>query len=101
VTWRSEIKTHYDEVWGASGIPCELDEGPIHELPVDFSVLKYPPRPKRRLWTYATLCMSQPRDLYPVELHMLSPYESLLIVELLHATAHYHRTGAKVGLCHR
>ena len=31
---------------------------------------------------------------------MFSPYESPLIVELLYATAHYHRTGAKLGLWH-
>jgi hypothetical protein len=44
--------------------------------------------------------MSQPGDLYPLELHVISPYASELIVELLYFTAHYHRTGAELGLWH-
>jgi hypothetical protein len=50
------------------------------------------------MWTYATVGMSQPGDACPIELHMFSPVRSDLLVELLFATAHYHRTGASLGL---
>lgn len=98
MTWHEKIEDHYNQVWGEKPISCAPIKGPVHELPEDFLVLKYPPHGKRKKWTYATRCMSQPYDLHPVELHIISPYESELIVELLYFTAHYNRTGAKLGL---
>ena len=44
--------------------------------------------------------MSQPDDDAPLELHIFSPKNSGEPVELLVATAHYHRTGATLGLGH-
>ena len=44
--------------------------------------------------------MSHPDDDQPLELHMFSAVEAPEHVELLSAVAHYHRTGAKLGLGH-
>jgi hypothetical protein len=44
--------------------------------------------------------MSEERDEAPLELHLLSPVATTEHVELLTAVAHYHRTGARLGLGH-
>jgi hypothetical protein len=45
--------------------------------------------------------MSQPGDEWPaMEVFIESPLETLRIVELLNATAHYHRTGKPLGWEH-
>ena len=100
MTWRTQIQNHYRKVWGIEPEPCAFSAGPIHELPSDFSVVKFPPHATRQIWTYATFCMSQPGDQRPIELHMFSPREAHEVVELLVVTAHYHRTGAPLGLGH-
>lgn len=100
VDWRGAIEEHYKENWGRAGLECDFSAGPSHELPPDFSVLKFPPDASRAMWTYSTRCMSQPQDESPVELHMFSPIESDDLVELLFAVAHYHRTGVHLGLGH-
>jgi Suppressor of fused protein (SUFU) len=100
VTWRTSILNHYRTVWGVEPEPCRFSVGPISQLPLEFSVIKFPPHGRRRMWTYATCGMSQPVDHKPIELHIFSPRESDEVVELLVATAHYHRTGAKLGLGH-
>lgn len=78
----------------------EFNKGPIHELPAGFVILEFAPRQGRAMWTYATCCMSQESDKLPLELHMFSAEESEEPVELLVATAHYHRTGSSLGLGH-
>ena len=52
------------------------------------------------MWTYATCCMSNSEDQYPVELHIFSAQQDTGIAELLFATAYYHKTAAKLGLNH-
>ena len=98
--WRSEIEGHYNSVWFTTPIVSAFNAGPIHQLPPSFAVLKYPPNESRKMWTYATCCMSQPEDSRPIELHMFSLVESEHITELLFATAHYHRTQAPLDLNH-
>ena len=100
VTWRSAIESHYCQIWGVDGLPCSFSAGPIHDLPSDFTVLKFFPRPDRAMWTFATCGMSQSHDPEPIELHMFSASDSRDIVELLVATAHFHRTEARLGLGH-
>lgn len=100
MSWRKTIEDHYRAVWGVEGVPAPLPGGPIHELPGEFSVLALPPRAGRDMWTYATCCMAQPGDARPIELHIFSPRESREVVELLVATAHYHRTGSRLDLGH-
>ena len=52
------------------------------------------------MWTYATVGMSHPADEKAIELHLYSPHEANEHVELLFATAHYHRNEARLGLWH-
>jgi hypothetical protein len=92
------IEAHYEREWGLGGIPCLFSAGPTDELPQDFAVLKFPPRTARNMWTYATRCMAQPSDAAGMELHIFSPYDTIEIVELLYAVAHFHRTGAELAL---
>jgi hypothetical protein len=67
----------------------------------DFEVLEFPPRPSRRLWTYATAGMSirRPGPLnYGIEVHLFSPVQYLGHVELLTALAFFHHTGTVLDL---
>jgi hypothetical protein len=98
VTWREEIQKHYESVWRNSAVVCAFSQGPIHELPADFAVLKFRPTPDRTMWTYATCCMSAPYDSPAIELHIFSGNETDEIVEVLFAVAHYHRNAAHLGL---
>ena len=95
-----KIVAHYKANWGKEGGKLRFPRGPIQDLPTDFCVLKFAPSESRKMWTYATCCMSQPDDSERLELHMFSPYESDDVVEALTAVAHYHRTGHKLGLGH-
>jgi hypothetical protein len=52
------------------------------------------------MWTYSTVCMSQPQDSDSLELHMFAPEVNDTVAELLVVTAHYHRTGRRLGLGH-
>jgi hypothetical protein len=94
------IKTHYSGFWNATGKRSPFDRGPIHQLPPDFSVLEFPPRNDRKMWTYATCCMSQAGDDHPIELHVFSSSKTDEVTELLYASAHFHRTGERLGLNH-
>ncbi|WP_229813716.1 suppressor of fused domain protein [Novosphingobium colocasiae] len=94
--WQTNIENHYEDVWSTRGSICEFFAGPIGQLPNGFVVLKFPPHNGRKMWTYATRCMSLPDDHNPLELHIFSPFESGEVVELLFATAHFHRTSTKL-----
>jgi Suppressor of fused protein (SUFU) len=98
--WQEKIEKHYNDVWNVESEVCEFSAGSIHQLPHGFSVLKFPPHIGRDMWTYATSCMSLPEDQKPIELHMFSPHQADEIVELLVATAHYHRTSTKLDVGH-
>jgi hypothetical protein len=63
-------------------------------------VLEFAPGNKHDAWIYATCCMSLPSEERPIELHLLSPVQSDLHVELLYIVAHYHRTGARLDWSH-
>ncbi|MDP1825629.1 MAG: suppressor of fused domain protein [Archangium sp.] len=74
--------------------------GPVHELPEEFEVLVFR---RQDTLSYATCCMSQPSDEERVELHLLTRVTQGFraeLVELMAAVAHYHRTGARLGLGH-
>ena len=95
----SDLLEHYERRWG-SGEQMALVAGPIHELPHDFVVRVFAPSASWEHWTYATIGMSQDWDDDAIELHMYAPSRDMTNVELLYATAHYHRTGARLGLHH-
>src|SRR5438034_4461732 len=96
----ASLTRHYQDFWSNRGHSFTWPTGPRWELPEDFTVLRFSPSPKRSAWTYATVCMSQEHDEARLELHLFSPVEAAEHVELLTAIAHYHRTGAMLGVGH-
>lgn len=98
--WQASIGSHYSAVWKGAPEICEFSAGPISQLPNDFAILRFAPHDGRKMWTYATRCMSQPEDQNPIELHVFSPCYTNEVVELLVATAHFHRTSTKLDLGH-
>jgi hypothetical protein len=100
LTWEERVEAHYRVAWRVEGEHRPFSAGPIHQLPVDFAIMRYAPLEERNMWAYATCGMSQPNDPKPIELHMFSPRPSPEIEELLVITAHFHRTGATLDLGH-
>jgi hypothetical protein len=106
--YEDAVRAHYESCWGKADKTLRVGEGPLWELPPDYGVLVFPPRVRikksgkasARLWTYATCGMSQPGDERRVEVFIESPQETLRVVEILNATAHYHRTGKPLGWEH-
>jgi hypothetical protein len=98
--WLEKIEKHYRKVWGTEPETCEFSAGPIGQLPHGFAVLRFPPHGSRKMWTYATRSMSLPEDAKPIELHIFSPRQTDEVVELLVATAHFHRTSEKLDISH-
>lgn len=94
------VEAHYRGVWGPRYRPIRFERGPVGDLPAAFRVLEFEPRKDRHMWSYATCCMSQPRDEEPLELHLFAGAQRPELVELLVATAHFHRTGGRLGLGH-
>ena len=96
----SGLAQHYRGNWGQIGENCPFAAGPVQQLPVDFEVLRFKPTDTRPVWTYATVGMSQPSEPNATELHIFAPEASPSIVELLYATAHFHRTASPLGVGH-
>lgn len=95
------IEGHYAAVWPGSIRRRKWSKGPVHELPPDFTVLVS--RVSSDMLAYSTCCMSQPDDQERLELHLFTSSEDAIrddLVELLTVVAHYHRTGASLGLHH-
>ena len=105
-TWDSSysqlIVAHYSKLWAPPIARHRFSRGPIHELPPDFEILEFQRDQVSK--AYATVCMSQlsdpPED--RLELHLFSPASASTdsLVEILTVTAHYHRTGARLGVDH-
>lgn len=94
------IRGHYEQVWQSKPTIIKWNRGPIQDLPVEFSILRFKPNRKRKMWTYATCCMSQYFDVQPIELHLFSMNEDEGLIELLTSVVHYHRTGSSLNLGH-
>lgn len=94
------VHAHYSTKWASNPVERIWGKGPTRDLPLGFCVLEFAPTPVRKMWTYATCCMSVPSDLKPVELHLFSPIRSDSLVELLTAISHYHCKGKSIGLGH-
>jgi Suppressor of fused protein (SUFU) len=95
-----ELFAHYVACWDGEPVVKRWKRGPFWELPAAFCVLEFPPGRVRQMWTYATCAMSLPTDDARLELHLFSPVQNEGLVELLTVVAHYHRTGASLGLGH-
>lgn len=98
--YKNLIINHYKKNWGDKFRECNWKEGPIHQLNNEFCVLEYPVGKKRKMWTYATCCMSSLDDNPKVEIHLFSPKKEEKHVELLTVIAHYHKTGNPLNLNH-
>lgn len=99
ISYGDRVRAHYEAKWSAKARVERWKQGPTHQLPSDFQILVFQPN-ARRFWTYATCGMSQPDDDVRTEVHLFSPIETADHVELLTMIAHYHRTGARLGLGH-
>ncbi|HET9161490.1 MAG TPA: suppressor of fused domain protein [Caulobacteraceae bacterium] len=95
--WEQLVAQHYALVWGRTGGPQPFAGARALDLPAQFTVLAYAPSNIRPYWTYATCGMSQAFDERAVELFVFAPYSAPEVVELLYATAHYHRAGANLS----
>lgn len=94
------LEDHYAKAWGRPTRTVGLSRGPLHQLSPEFSVLVFR---QKDLVRYATRCMSWPSDTDRIELHMLcnsQHQDDRGFAELLTVTAHFHRTGEKLGLAH-
>jgi hypothetical protein len=100
VSYIEALTEHYERAWHRSAVKREWGEGPVADLPVGFCVLEFPPGQGRDMWTYATCGMSAGIGDEPMELHLFSPVQADEHVELLTVIAHYHVTGARLGLGH-
>lgn len=98
--YQTKIKLHYSKVWEVEPKIYYFDKGPSNELPHNFRVLEFPPHKNRKMWAYATCCMSQEMDNLGLELHMFSSKKDTEIIELLTIVAHFHRTEHNLGLNH-
>jgi hypothetical protein len=95
-----KIKTHYEQCWESQCQTAIWSGGPAWQLPHGFKVLVFSPNNRRKMWTYSTCGMSQQKDAPPLELHLFSPTENELHVELLTVVVHYHLTGAYLDVGH-
>ena len=100
IIWRKKIIEHYEKIWSNKASIHYWSNGPVDELPFDFCILEFTPTEKRKMWTYATCCMSQPADNNPIEIHLFSERKCNELIELLTVVAHYHRMGSPLGLNH-
>ena len=98
--YHQALLDHYVRAWSTDPQVLQFSKGPIQELPHEFCVLRFAPTVRGGMWRYATLGMSMVSDASPLELHMLAREPNDQIVELLVATAHYHRTQEWLGLGH-
>jgi Suppressor of fused protein (SUFU) len=95
-----EIQLHYESIWKNRGEPRYWYKGPVNKLYPDFCILEFKPTESRKMWTYATCCMSSPDDKSPIELHIFSLIKNEGLIELLTAVAYYHKNDSSLGLNH-
>lgn len=98
--YTERVLRHYEAFWKTTGRRCAFVRGPVADLSSSFGVYCFQPRPSRDAWTYATVGMSTSTDPVGIELHLFCPEQSDEIVELLYATAHFHRTAERLGCAH-
>lgn len=100
LTYFESVLTHYTCHWEIEPHYYLWDKGPFEQLTPEFRVLEFPPAGKRRVWVYATCCMSRPKEESPVELHMFASEKDTSLVELLTVAAYFHKTRHRLNLWH-
>ena len=89
------LALHYAAAWKSQGVPRRLGMGP--EVSPGFHVLEFA-FSHRAGCAYATCGMTTAAS--PIEVHLLAPRPDAAHVERLTAIAHYHQTGASLGVGH-
>ena len=97
---KDNIIKHYKDVWQNTPVIRKWEKGPIGILPKKFCVLEFSPTERRKMWTYATCCMSEINSSFAIELHLFSDNQNDSLIELLTSVAHYHITGKYLNLNH-
>ncbi len=97
----TDIRKHYESTWNQPARTIEFHKGPIHELPASFSILRFDPSEKRKMYAYATCGMSLGKNSQPLELHIFSPSQAdephaLMLTSI----AHFHVTATSLGIGH-
>ena len=98
--YKELLLEHYKDCWETKPNEYTLIKGPMNKTNSNFSVLEFPVSNSRKMWTYATSCMSSFDDENPVELHLFSPIKHNIHIETLTAVAFYHLTDKKLWLNH-
>ena len=111
--YQSTIARHYESVWGVTPQIHYWSQGPVQDLPDNFSILEFPANNPKCAWIYATSGMWQdedqecPNHSELLEIHLFSSERSNLLnsgdgnhIELLTMLARFHRVRAKIGLGH-
>ena len=96
--YEDEFDRHYTAIWGQRSAQYTWDHGAT--LPQQCRVFEYAPSDKTFCWIYATCGMTPLAESALLEIFLLSPCRAESHVELLTAVAHYHQTGARLGLGH-
>jgi len=96
----NRLRAHYERCFQGRCADRTWPFGPARQMPRPFRVCEFAPSAERSMWTYATLGMSLGMSDDPIEIHIVSPVQERSLVELLTAIAHYHRTGARLGVGH-
>ena len=94
------IIANYEHCWASKAKRSTWKRGLAWQLPPNFQIVIFPACPTRKMWTYATVGMSQQGDAPALELHLFSPIENESHLELLTMVAHYHLTGAYLDVGH-
>ena len=100
MNYSQSIESHYNHCWRNQGDPRYWKKGPMEKHNPDFHVLEFQPTLNRKMWTYATCCMSARTNEAPIELHMFSNKQDESLVEILTAVAFYHQNDTALNLHH-
>lgn len=97
--YQEALRRHYEACWGGPVDELVFERGPMRSSFPEFGVLRFAPTAQRGSWVYATsgLAVSTPGLL---ELHVRARTAHDAIVESMTVVAHYHATGAALGLHH-
>ncbi|WP_316820514.1 suppressor of fused domain protein [Pedobacter gandavensis] len=98
--YKGKIINHYSSIWGGDFQEKKWLKGPIMRVAPHFCVLEYKPYPSRKMWTYATCCMSTNTHQAPIEVHIFSSVQDDSIIELLSEVCYYHNVEANLDLGH-
>jgi hypothetical protein len=87
---------------GHDATSCDFSTGPIQSVLPGFHLIRLAPGPRTALWTYVSVGagFDDHHDEGRLEFMLLASEPSARHVELLAMTAHYHRTGQRLGVGH-